>query len=237
MIYVGVDGCKAGWFSVMLSDNNYWGIDIFPDIKALWDNYRDSSLILLDIPIGLRENSNTERLCDLEARKLLGKRRSSVFTVPCRQAVYMDSYEEACDINKKLTRRGLSVQTWNIMSKIREVDILLSENNKARLQIREIHPEICFYAFAGHPMKYSKKKKEGYSERHDILKKMYSSSEDIISKALLKYNRKEVAKDDILDALSAAITARFGKKNLDSIPKKPELDSRGLPMEMVYKEM
>ena len=90
MIYVGVDGCKAGWFSVLLSDNNYWEIDIFPDIKALWDNYRDSSLILLDIPIGLRENSNIERLCDLEARKRLGKRRSSVFPVPCRQAVYMD---------------------------------------------------------------------------------------------------------------------------------------------------
>ena len=53
----------------------------------------------------------------------------------------------------------------------------------------------------------------------------------------IKYNRKEIAKDDVLDALSTAITARFGKNNLDSIPKKPELDSRGLPMEMAYKEI
>ncbi|MCJ7615106.1 MAG: DUF429 domain-containing protein [Desulfobacterales bacterium] len=235
MISVGADGCKAGWFSVILSDNN-WEINIFPDIKALWENCQDASLILLDIPIGLRKNSKIERLCDLEARKLLGKRKSSVFPAPCREAVYRDSYEEASDINKKLTGRGLSLQTWNIMPKIREVDILLSENKNARSQIREIHPEICFYAFSGQPMKYSKKKKEGYFERYDILKKIYPSSEDIISKALSKYYRKEVAKDDILDALSAAITARFGKNNLDSIPKIPELDSIGMPMEMVYKE-
>ncbi len=48
-----------------------------------------------------------------------------------------------------------------------------------------------------------------------------------------KYRRKDVAKDDVLDALVAAITA-LGP--LNSLPDPPELDDKGLPMQMLYRD-
>lgn len=76
-IFVGVDGCKAGWFAVALTDGNKWITQVFPDILSLWNffwkKYPEGLQIFIDIPIGLRENTNLERLCDLQSRKLLGK--------------------------------------------------------------------------------------------------------------------------------------------------------------------
>ena len=43
-----------------------------------------------------------------------------------------------------------------------------------------------------------------------------------------------MADNDILDALVAAVTALLGKQSLLTMPGKPEVDLRGLPMEMAY---
>ncbi|MBW2039536.1 MAG: DUF429 domain-containing protein [Deltaproteobacteria bacterium] len=232
---VGADGCKAGWFTVLVMEDNDWEVDVFPDVSSLWNKYSSASVILLDVPIGLRDRGTEERICDIEARKILGpKRRSSVFPAPCRASISAKTYEEANNINKQMTGRGLSLQTWNIIPKICEVDILLSNDESARSRIREIHPEICFWALAGHPMKHSKKKREGLLERTKVLQSLYPRTDDIIRYALSAYRRNEVAKDDILDALSAAVTAMRGVQRLVSIPKAPEFDSQGLRMEMVY---
>jgi len=235
LVFVGADGCKAGWFAVLLSENADWKVNIFPDVLSLWDEFSSAVVILLDVPIGLRDKGPQERLCDIEARKLLGpKRRCSVFPAPCRSAICADNYKKGNDINKRMTGRGLSLQTWNIIPKIHEVDILLSNNESARSRIREIHPEICLWAFAGRPMKYSKKKREGFSERMCVLQSVYPHTDDIVNCSLSTYKRKEVARDDILDALSAAVTAAMGVERLVTIPEKPEHDSKRLPMEMVY---
>jgi len=235
-MFVGADGCKAGWFAILLTEDNDWKVDVFLDVSSLWNKYNSALVILLDIPIGLRERGPEERLCDIEARKLLGpKRRSSVFRAPCRQAISAKTYEEASNINKQMTGRRLSLQTWNIIPKIRKVDILLSSDEFARSRVREIHPEICFWALAGHPMKHSKKKREGLLERTQVLQSIYPRTDDIIKDALSRYRRKDVARDDILDALSAAVTAMVGVQGLVSIPKAPEFDSQGLRMEMVYR--
>ncbi|MBI5027063.1 MAG: DUF429 domain-containing protein [Nitrospirae bacterium] len=237
MIFIGADGCKAGWFTVLLTEGNEWKVNVFPDVSSLWDKYSSALVILLDVPIGLRERGPQERLCDIEARKLLGPRRaSSVFPAPCRAAINAATYEEANNINKQMTEKGLSIQTWNIIPKIREVNKFLLNNESARLRIREIHPEICFWALYGrHPMKHSKKTKEGFSERMQVLQSVYSHTDNIISHALSTYRRNEVARDDILDALSATVTASGGLNNIFSIPEAPELDSKGLRMEIVYR--
>lgn len=236
-MFVGADGCKAGWFAVLLTENRDWEVGVFTNVFELWNKYRSAQLILLDIPIGLREKGPEERKCDKRARELLGPNRaSSIFPVPCRPAIYADSYENACDINKQMTGRSLSLQTWNIIPKIREVDILLSEDEYARSRIREIHPEICFWALAGgHPMEHSKKEREGLLERKKILQSIYPWTGDIVAYALSTYRRKDVKEDDVLDALSAAVTAVVGVHNLVSIPDESEFDSYGLPMEMVYR--
>ena len=131
-MFVGVDGCRAGWLAIGLETEHDWKVNIFPDVSSLWDHHRQASLILIDIPIGLKAEGRAERRCDPEARKLLGPRRSSVFPAPCRGAIYASSYQEACDINQRLTGKRLSVENWNIIPKIREVDCLLSDDASAK---------------------------------------------------------------------------------------------------------
>ena len=235
MKVVGADCCSGGWFAVSIIDGVEWKTSIFPDIITLWKNSKDTSLILIDIPIGLREKGTKERLCDIEARKLLGRKRAmSVFPVPCRGALYAQNYKEACSINERITGRKLTIQTWNIIPRIREVDVLISKEISARSKIREIHPEVCFWALWGEPMKYSKKIDLGFFERKELLKSIFPYTDDIINHSLYTYRRKEVKKDDILDALVAAVTATGGSDALASIPQRPEIDKKGVTMEMVY---
>jgi predicted RNase H-like nuclease len=235
MRYVGVDGCKAGWFAVMLRGDGDREVEVFADVSSLWKKHSSAAAILIDIPIGLREGGHEERKCDREARRVLGPpRASSVFPAPCRPAIHAGSYREASDINKRMTGRGLSLQTWSIARKICEVDELLLSERAARLRVREIHPEICFRAFAGHSMRHSKKRAEGRLERTRVLESIYSGTPGVLEHARSAYRCREVATDDILDALVAAVTAMVGREGLGSIPETAEFDSRGLRMEMVY---
>ena len=233
-MFVGVDGCRAGWFAIGLEAEGNWQVDVFPDVSSLWDHHRQASLILIDIPIGLKTDGSAERRCDPIVRKLLGPRRSSLFPAPCRAAIYTSSYQEACDTNQRLTGKRLSVENWNIIPKIREMDSLLSDDTTARERIREIHPEFCFWGLADRPMQHAKKRTEGLVERTQLLQSIYPQTADIIKHALSTYKRKDVARDDILDTLAAAVTGLLGGQDLASIPQEPEFDERGLRMEMVY---
>ncbi len=236
-MYIGVDGCKAGWFIVSLDDKDEFKIDIFSDIHALWDIYSGSSSILIDIPIGLPGGNITNRKCDLEARKILGlKKGSSVFPAPCRPAVYAKDYRKANNLNRKIIGKGLSYQVWNIIPKIWETDKLITGNSNARKVIRESHPEICFWSMAGKVMTYSKKTTGGIRERLKILKSVYNRPEEIFNYALEKYKRRYLARDDILDAISLAVTAREGIWHLVSIPHDPQFDLKGIQMEIVYRK-
>jgi Uncharacterized conserved protein len=67
-----------------------------------------------------------------------------------------------------------------------------------------------------------------------VLRSAYPQTEGITKYALSRYRRNKVARDDILDALSAAVTATAGIEKLVSIPETPEFDSQGLHMEIVY---
>lgn len=234
-MFVGVDSCKAGWLAISLTEESKWQVDVFTDISSLWNQCKDSRLILIDIPIGLRDSGSNERSCDKPARRLLGRKRgSSVFPVPCRSAIYAN-ITEASDINKRLTDRRLSKQVLGIIPKIKEVDELLSADTTVRSQIREIHPEICFWALNGKKsMTFSKKDERGIQERKEVLISVYPYCGDIFNYAEREYLRNEVARDDILDALVAAVTASKERQGLSTIPENPVFDSKGLPIEMVY---
>ena len=234
-MFVGVDGCKKGWFVVKLTDGVEWETGVFETIDAIWAKFRNAAVILIDIPIGLKDDGPNERECDIVARKFLGsKRASSVFRPPCRKAVY-SSMGQASDVNFKVTGKYLPRQTLNILRKIREMDQFLSVHKSAGAVIRENHPEICFWALAGHrPMKHRKRKERGFLERKAVLEYVFPSSKGIIEDASKTYKLKDLAKDDILDALAAAITAKMGFGVFSTIPGIPQVDSKGLPMEMVY---
>ena len=86
----GVDGCREGWLAFHFDGKN-WSANLFEGINELYRGI-DSELILIDIPIGLRTNESSERLCDLEARKILKKRKSSIFPAPSRLAINCNEY-------------------------------------------------------------------------------------------------------------------------------------------------
>ena len=235
-MFAGVDGCRAGWFLVGIDDSDSWSVDLCRSIQILWAKWHAARLILIDIPIGLRDEGATERLCDTEARWRLGpKRGSSVFPAPCRAALGATTYPEACALNVKHSKRRLSKQSWALVPKIRQVNEFLKDTNAANGRIREVHPELCFWALNGaRPMVHRKKSREGFVERAGVLRLLYPSTAKIVEEALSKWRRYEVGRDDILDALVAAVTARMGYGALRSIPDSAEHDRYGIAMKMVY---
>ena len=238
--FVGVDGCRSGWFSVGFDGNGCYELKVFPAFSELLEYYRDGKLILVDIPIGLPMGPGG-RDCDRKARKLLDHRRSSVFSAPTRQTVEQAAespgdYKCANVTELRFAGKGISKQAFAIAPKIAEVDELLRcPNANAMPKVREVHPEICFWALNEEcAMKSNKKTESGETERLEVLDRFERRSCEIYSKACRRFVGGGVAKDDILDALVAAVTARRGHERLKTIPDCPPKDCKGLPMEMVY---
>jgi predicted RNase H-like nuclease len=234
--FVGVDGCRSGWLSVALDGDGGWDIAVHETFPELWRAHQGADHILVDVPIGLRSDGSEERACDKQARRLLGSPRgSSVFPAPCRPALAAEDHEEASRINRLRTGRGLSVQSWAIAPKIDEVDRFLRSNAGARRAVREVHPEVLFWGLnGGVPVATKKKRTVGFQERFTILSHLNPLTDAIVSHGLSRWRRSEVARDDILDALAAAVTAELGRGDFETVPRDPEQDARGLPMEMVY---
>lgn len=233
MIFIGADACRKGWFAVSLGPRSNWKIDIYETIEDFGKAFRKAALIWIDIPIGLPAAG--QRLCDRQARKILRQRASSVFAVPCREALTAKTYRRACRINQRLMGVGLSIQTWNIFPKINEVDKWLRHKKPANQQMRESHPELCFWALAGGgPMAHAKKSPQGFCERYSILEKICPHTEAMVDLALHRFRRKDLARDDILDAIVLAVSAGYSAKSIKTVPLDPPSDKMGLSMEIVY---
>ena len=231
---IGIDGCKSGWFFVLFSANGDWDINIYSSVSSFAKFLEKGDLILIDIPIGLPFVD--KRQCDITARRLLSLRRgSSVFPAPSRKAAYEKNYKKACIMNKKALGVNLSRQTWNICKRIIEVDRFILHRDQFPINLREAHPEICFWALAGgQAMKFSKKTKQGVEERLNLLKSVVPQSLPIYEKARALFMRKDVGHDDILDALALAVTGFLGRNLIASIPDQPEFDALGVRMEIIY---
>lgn len=234
--FVGIDGCKAGWFAVTLFASHTWQLAVFDTIHKLWDSLSQAESLLIDIPIGLSDGGAAGRACDAAARRLLGSpRASSVFTPPARPALECNDRQAASEMNYSLTGRKIGVQSWAIAPKIREVDRFLRGTLAASEKIREIHPEVLFWALNGRrPMSHNKGRPAGFGERLQVLRRCFPRTDNLVQEALSAFPRNMVARDDILDAMAAAVTALLGNGNFATIPEQPERDAFGLPMEMVY---
>lgn len=251
MDYVGVDGCRDGWIAVTYNDNGYRNAKRHATITDVWEQHSEPSSILIDIPIGLREDSNTDRPCDAAASdKLRPYRNRSVFPTPIREVArkaYLDDidYEECKRIQEQVTEGSISPFAWGIIPKIGEVDhFLLEEHPEAQATIAESHPEVCFWALNGggetDAMQYSKTNQPAaaFWERINVLT-------STVEPQILEYMNDagtdldfDIANDDLLDAFVLALTAS-PKTNPtttlpDEWPEDDQGDPRGLPMEMTY---
>ncbi len=246
--FVGVDWGKRGWFSVGFDSHGDYDMG-YGKFRELVDRYSQASVLLVDIPIGLVSGKEEWRVCDLKAKDLLEGRGGSVFLTPPRYVIeesrraksgpggYREFQNALASINRP-RRPGtkFSSQAWNITPMIAEVDeVVASRLKDSGPEVREVHPEVCFWALNDRrPMANSKKKLLGQEERVRVLAGIEPRTQDILHTAL-RDHANHAAADDVLDALAAAITAREGYPDkLQTVPENPPKDARGLPMEMVF---
>jgi len=233
MKYVGVDGCKAGWVSVCLEGESS-SIDMYPAFESLWKQHHDAQLILVDIPIGLPGEDVKSRRADTLARRMLGERSSCVFSPGVRELFYCNSYQEACDTNRKVIGKKISKQYWNIISKIKDVDSLLQTVPGSAKKILESHPEIAFLLASGGEITQSKKTEVGRNVRLALLETYIINFRLLYSDVMSRTLRKTVAADDVFDAAVLAVVAREGQGDLMPLPNPPERDETGLQMAIWY---
>ncbi|KTG07600.1 DUF429 domain-containing protein [Haloferax profundi] len=225
---VGVDGCRAGWVCAYYSPDGF-AIRVVSDFQSVWNDAdaRDADLVLVDVPIGL--STSERRACDVEARTRLGSRASTVFFAPVRDVLDVSSHEQASARNRERTGAGLSIQAWNLVPKIRAVDDVLQSRPRARQLVREAHPELAFAAFAGEPLTESKSTVEGRERRLDVLQCVANDDDPrgVYRDTLADTLRRDVARDDVVDALALAVAATYP---LVTLPESPPSDATGLPM-------
>ncbi len=195
---LGVDGCPSGWavaelvidLGRVVAIRHEISIDMV--IRAVADG--EVAVSAIDMPIGLPDDG--VRSCDREARRLLGRRGSSVFPAPMRVTLDADDYVHACDLSFAASGKKLSKQTWNLVPKIAEVDAALP--NELAERVVEAHPELGFLRLVGELLA-PKASPEGRSARASALR-------DVVTADLLLYA--EVPLEDALDAVVNALTAR-----------------------------
>ncbi len=79
----------------------------------------------------------------------------------------------------------------------------------------------------------NKKKATGQAERLAVLGRYLPQAEAIYREIRAQWPKRDLASDDILDALVGAVTASRPEW-LASLPDAVEVDELGLPMEIVY---
>lgn len=234
MEYVGVDGCRGGWFAIALSEAGNTDFRVFADFAELYAQYSNARAILVDMPIGLPWREHPVRQADTLARKRIGN-SSSIFPAPLRSVVYAASITQMWEINR---REGGKLTPFSkaLVPKIKEIDMLLRRLPGASSRIFESHPEVCFASLEGNPVSYKKKSYAGMFERVRLLKPYYGKVGRLMDTIYDKYTRSTVAPDDILDALVLAVTGKQAKGGLRSLPEDPLRDEQGLPMAIWYND-
>lgn len=239
--YAGVDGCRGGWFVVLLRGKGR-AIEalrtcLCRDFQQVLAIPEQPARIAVDMPIGLLDAAQPGgRDCDQATRQRLAARRSSVFSPPVRPALAARDYAEALALNRASSKAGLGLsrQAFNILGKIRELDACLTPAMQGR--IVEAHPELAFLGLAGEPMRHNKKSAEGRAERLALLERHLGRAMPDAQALHLAYGAGLLALDDIIDACALAWVAR--RVDLSQGRRLPEgaatLDGKGLRMEIWY---
>ena len=204
-VAVGVDGCPGGWLAVTEDPDGSLTARVVATFSELVWSFPSTAVFGVDIPIGLPEEG--ARQCELNARQVLGRpRSSSVFSAPLRACLVARTYEEACRIRLEIEGKKMSRQAFGILSKIREVDDELATDTSLAARVIEVHPEVSFLLMnGGAPMRHRKKSADGKAERRALLVAQWP---DCIEGMRASLRGQDYALDDLHDAMAALWSAR-----------------------------
>ncbi|MDE2615908.1 MAG: DUF429 domain-containing protein [Burkholderiales bacterium] len=224
----GVDGCPAGWYAVHLPPGRS---EVEACVHARFADLLRAcpapACVAVDMPIGLGEQG--ERACDEAARQRLKQRGSSVFAAPLRAVLGAASHEEASARRRAIDGKGMSIQAYNILRKVEQVDAALRASAADALRVHEVHPELCFMQMnGGRPLAHGKKSAAGHALRIRLLAPHFPGQAE---RLLDGFPRRQVQADDVLDALACLWTAqRLLRGQALSLPARAPRDACGLAM-------
>jgi predicted RNase H-like nuclease len=220
---VGIDGCKSGWFSVWENQDESIHSSIFSSLNELKNFFKNESQLIIGIDMPVVLSEVIPRQADQLARKLLSKKASSVFTAPTPEMLDQPNYEKASLVSKRLFGKSMSLQSWYLFPKIKDVQTMIHHED---IQIYEIHPELSFRAMNNEQVILeSKKSHEGFAIRNSLLTQHFKNF--IFEEIRRQYARKDVMDNDILDALAVLWSAKRIQANqasyLPQVPEKPNM--------------
>ena len=227
-LLAGVVPSPAGW---LVASGRLQGITLFPiepeTFSSLVDvlDYKPAfQVIALGLPIGLLAKPRPGgRTCEQEARRLLGRPRSSaIASAPSRLA--LDGAAES---------EPLSAVTARLLPRIAEAANELAPYWQRT--VFEVHPELSFFQLnEDQPLRWSKHTAAGRDERRALLTVRLPGVETILDAKPSGPSSRGVKASHLLDAAAALWTSRrIMARAISRIPEDPEWDEQGLRMELV----
>lgn len=224
----GADGFKSRWCVVLLNlgtgELRARVVNSFRDLLVLDEA---PQVLAIDIPIGLPEVTMPGgRACEREARRVLGRKASSVFSALGRSTLKASSRIEADALSRQSGGTGVGAQAWGLAAKLREADEAMTPERQSI--VHEVHPEVSFWMMNGRvPMSASKKLPAGAQARIEALVQGGFRREFVEQHP----STLKIGRDDFLDACAGAWTARrIATAGAGRIPALRESDARGLDM-------
>ncbi len=235
MMIAGADGCRGGWVVATA--------DLDPDdgrcraLRAVATDRLDAFVAMtragtlaslaIDMPIGLLDVH--PRTADVEARRILGPRRSSVFPTPLSVVMAAADYEDACARSRRACGKAISKQAWNLMPKIRQLHSLIEAADQNH--IVEAHPECAFVRLnGGAPLVHAKSTTDGRVLRTSLLRRSGRFDADQLTHTLANRVAPVI---DLVDAIVLLITAAHvvcgSERRLGD-----QVDATGRRAEIVY---
>lgn len=217
---------------VAVLSGNRLSVERYNNIADVLSIHKSADKFIIDIPIGLADNKEEAAYRpDNAARRILGRKSSSLFPAPLRSVARAKSISEAWEVSKKLNART-SYMTMGIREAVNEIDIFLQTNENWKNILCESHPEVCFALLTGGiPIMEKKTDDQGISRRLDILEKYGIDRMSVTEHPLFnKYS------DDVIDAVCLALVGKFViNDESTTIPPEGEIqfDATGLKMQMV----
>ncbi|MGE0309250.1 MAG: DUF429 domain-containing protein [Acidimicrobiia bacterium] len=219
--FVGVDGCRAGWIAISITDNvdDVLSMTLHRNARDLAAFAHETSIVAIDMPIGLSETGR--RACDAEARRMLGRRGVTVFNAPPRNSLGAEEFSAASALSRAAGGHGISIQTYNLLPRIRDLDDALTSFS---CPVAEVHPEVSFTLMTGAPLP-SKKTLDGRQQRRDAIASRWPEIDQ-----LLRSRPSRCAVDDVLDAAAVLWSALRIARGCAMTFGDGAIDARGIAM-------
>ncbi len=203
-VVAGVDGCPGGW-AVARWTGEELALERVDHLAGVVADVRSGllAMVAIDMPMGLLDSDR--RSGDGELRRRLGPRRASMFPPPIRAVLDAGDYDEAKAISRATCGRAPSIQAWNLVPKIAELDRMLTPDDQ--MAVIEGHPELAFARLGDGPCPASKSTPDGRAERLDRCRRRFGAAR--VDAVLATRSM------PIVDALDALVLCDLAERVLD----------------------